>query len=77
MRRSVRKFDNFLYLKKTAAEKYQLLVEVCVIEHVLIQEICKRWCKRFKSSNFDVEDKEESVQLKTFENADFQSLDED
>ena len=39
-------------LKKTAAESYRLLREVCG-EYVLSQNTCERWFRRFKSGDFD------------------------
>ena len=45
------------YLKKTAAESHQMLVEAYG-EHGLGKSQCFEWFKKFKSGNFDVRNEE-------------------
>ncbi|EFN80122.1 Histone-lysine N-methyltransferase SETMAR, partial [Harpegnathos saltator] len=64
-------------LKKSAAEARRLLEEV-YDEHTPSKTTCEDWFKRFRSGDFDTEDKERSGRPKTIEDADLQALlDED
>lgn len=64
-------------LKKNAAEARRLLEEAYG-EHAPSKTTCEDWFKRFRSGDFDTEDKERSGRPKTIEDADLQALlDED
>lgn len=67
----------FFNLKKSAAEAHRLLSDAypdCVVSI----STCERWFVRFRSGDFDVEDKERSGQPKKFEDTELeQLLDED
>ena len=63
----------FFHLKKTAAESHRLLVEAYG-EHAPTQKTCERWFARFRSGDFDVEDKERPGQPKKFEDEELQAL---
>lgn len=65
------------HLKKSAAASHKLLVEAYGA-HALSLSTCKFWIRRFKSGDFDTEDKERSGQPKKLEDAELESLlDED
>nr|QRH16694.1 transposase [Mayetiola destructor] len=65
------------FAKKTAAESHRLLVEVYG-EHALAKTQCFEWFQRFKSGDFDTEDKERPGQPKKFEDEELEALlDED
>ena len=55
----------FFNIKKSAAEPYRLLLETYGAE-CIGESTCQEWFKRFKSGNFDVEDKERSGGPKNF-----------
>ncbi|EFN79277.1 Putative uncharacterized protein FLJ37770, partial [Harpegnathos saltator] len=64
-------------LKKSAAEVRRLLEEAYG-EHAPSKITGEDWFKRFRSGDFDTEDKERSGRSKTIEDADLQALlDED
>jgi len=64
-------------LKKNAAEARRLLEEAYG-EHAPSKTTCEDWFKRFRSGDFNTEDKERSGRPKTIEDADLQALlDED
>lgn len=59
-------------------KKMQLKHVVCLGEHAPLKTTCEDWFKRFRSGDFDVDDKERSGRPKTFEDAELQALlDED
>ena len=58
--------------KKTAAEVHRMLVEV--YGSAPSDKICREWFRRFKSSDFDVEDKERSRRSRAFEDEALQAL---
>jgi len=60
-------------LKKTAAESHRMLVEAYG-DNTLSERTCREWFHRFKSNDFDVEDKERPGQPKKFEDTELQSL---
>lgn len=63
--------------KKSAAEAHRILVEVYG-DHAPSNTTCKEWFVRFKSGDFDVEDKERSGRPKKFEDDELEALlDED
>ena len=65
------------YLKKKAVEA-RLLLEEAYDEHALSKTTCKDWFKRFKSGDFDIEDKIRTRRPKLIEDTELQSLlDED
>lgn len=67
----------FFNIKKSAAESHRLLVEAYG-ECALSKTTCEDWLRRFKSGDFDVNDKERPGAVKTFEDAELQALlDED
>ena len=55
--------------KKTAAESHQILVE-SYGEHALHESQCRKWFQRFKSGDFDLNDKEGGKPPKKFEDTD-------
>ena len=48
------------YLKKTAAESYQLLQEACG-DHAPLQDTCEQWFWHFKSGDFNAVDREQKI----------------
>jgi histone-lysine N-methyltransferase SETMAR len=65
------------HLKKNAREAHETLVSAYG-DHALGISQCKRWYKKFKSGNFDVENKTRENAPKKFEDAELQALlDED
>ena len=67
----------FFNLEKSAAESHRLLSEAYP-ECALSVSTCERWFVRFRSGDFDVEDKERPGQPKKFEDAELEALlDED
>ena len=63
--------------KKTAAEAHRMLVEVYG-DSAPSDKTCREWFRRFKSGDFDEEDKERSERAKVFEDEELQALvDED
>lgn len=59
--------------KKKAAESHRLLCEVYG-EHAPSQQTCEYWFRRFKSGDFDVDDKERPGQPKKFEDDELEAL---
>ncbi|GBP40010.1 Mariner Mos1 transposase [Eumeta japonica] len=51
---------------KTAAESHRILLEV-YDEHVLAEQTCRKWFARFKSGDFELDDKVRPGQPKKFE----------
>jgi len=67
----------FFNSKKSAAESHQLLLETYG-DYTPSIKTCEYWFRRFKSGNFDTEDKERPDQPKKFEDKDLEALlDED
>lgn len=63
--------------KKSAAESHRLLLGTYT-EHSISIKMCEYWFRRFKSGDFDIEDKERSGQPKKFEDEELTALlDED
>ena len=60
-------------MKKSAAESYRILQEAYG-QHAPSQDTCERWFKRFKTGDFDVEDKERPDQPKKFEDQQLPAL---
>ena len=63
----------FVNMKKSAAEAYRLLLETYGAE-CIGESTCREWFKRFKSGNFDVEDKELSGRPKNFKDEELEAL---
>lgn len=64
-------------LKKTAADAHQTLAEAYG-DHALSERTCREWFQRFKTRDFDVEDKAHGRPPKKFEDEELQALlDED
>ena len=59
--------------KKIAAEAHRMLVEVYG-DSAPSDKTCREWFRRFKSGDFDVEDKERSRRPKAFEDEELQAL---
>jgi len=67
----------FFNSKKSAAESHRLLLETYG-DYTPSIKTCEYWFRRFKSGNFDTEDKERPGQPKKFEDKDLEALlDED
>lgn len=63
--------------KKSAAEARRMIVDTYG-EASISERTCREWFQRFKSGDFDVEDKERPGPVKKFEDADLVTLlDED
>jgi len=60
-------------LKKTAAGVYKLLVEA-YDNCAPLERTCQEWFQRFKSGDYDVNDKQRSSQPKKFEDIELQAL---
>ncbi|GBP39654.1 Mariner Mos1 transposase [Eumeta japonica] len=58
---------------KTAAESHRILLEV-YNEHALAKQTCRKWFARFKSGDFELDDKERPGQPKKFEDEELQGL---
>lgn len=68
---------HYYLMKKTAAESHRILEEVYG-EHALAEATCREWFRRFKSGDYDVEDKERPGRPQKFEDEELESLlDED
>lgn len=63
----------FFNSKKSAAESHRMLSEVYG-EHTPSLKTCEFWFRRYKSGNFDTEDKERPGQAKKFEDEDLEAL---
>lgn len=61
------------HMKKTAAASRRLLVDAYG-EHALSQSQCEKWFVRFKSGDFDTEDKARPGQPKKFEDDELKAL---
>lgn len=59
--------------KKTAAESHRILVDVYG-DYALAEGTCREWFRRFKSGDFDIEDKERQGQPKKFEDEKLKAL---
>ena len=65
------------HLKKNVTESHQMISEAYP-KIVFERKTCQRWFARFKSGDFDVQDKERPGQVKKFEDAELEALlDED
>ena len=63
--------------KKSAAAAHQMIVETYG-EAAISERTCREWFQRYKSGDFNVEDKERPGQVKKFEDAELMALlDED
>src|ERR1700743_2461475 len=68
---------HYFNMKKNAAESHRILVEVYG-DNALAERTCQKWFARFKSGNFDLEDKERARAPKKFEDEELELLlDED
>ena len=56
------------YLKKTAAEAHRMLLSIYG-ESAFSERTCREWFQRFKSGDFDVEDRHGSGKEKIFEDS--------
>jgi len=63
----------FFNVKKSAVESHRLLVEAYG-EAALSETMCHDWFRRFKSGDFDVEDKEHDGRPKLVEDAELEAL---
>jgi len=59
--------------KKTAAEAHRMLVEVYG-DNAPSDKTCREWSRRFKSDDFDIEDKERFGRPRAFEDEELQAL---
>lgn len=64
---------HYFLMKKSAAETARILGGVYG-DHAPSEKICQRWFGRFRSGDFDVNDKERPGQPKKFEDADLEDL---
>lgn len=64
---------HYFILKKSAAEGHRMLVEAYG-GYALAEKTCRTWFQRFKSGDFDIEDKERPGQPKKFEDAELEGL---
>jgi len=64
---------HYFHMNKTAAESHRILEEVYG-EQVLAEQTCRKWFARFKSGDFDLEDKERPGQPKKFEDKELEAL---
>ncbi|XP_011882873.1 PREDICTED: uncharacterized protein LOC105570356 [Vollenhovia emeryi] len=58
---------------KTAGEAHRIIVEIYG-DSAPFDETCRKWFRRFKSGDFDVEDKERSGRPRVFEDEELQAL---
>ena len=63
----------YFFAKKTAAESHRLLQEIYG-EYSLSKTQCFEWFQRFKSGDFDINDKERPGQPKKFEDKELENL---
>ena len=63
----------FFNLKKSSAEAHRLLVEKYG-EAVLSEKSCREWFRKFKTSEFDIEDKKRNRRLKVYADAELEAL---
>jgi len=72
-----RSFTLLFSVNKSAVASHQLLVEAYG-EVILSETMCRDWFRHFKSSDFDVEDKERAEKLKLIKDEELKALfDED
>ena len=72
--RKLREFFIFwFYLKKTATEAHRMLSSTYG-EAALSERTCRDWFQRFKSSDFDIEDRHGGGKQKIFEDSELQAL---
>lgn len=64
---------HYFNMNKTAAESHRILEDVYG-EHALAEQTCRKWFARFKSGDFDLEDKERPGQPKKFEDEELEEL---
>lgn len=64
---------HYFHMNKTAAESHRILEEVYG-EQALAEQTCRKWFARFKSGDFDLEDKERPGQPKKFEDKELETL---
>lgn len=64
---------HYFILKKSAAETHRILVEA-YNENAPAEPTCREWFRRFKSGDFDLDDKERSGQPKKFQDCDLEAL---
>ena len=62
----------YFFLKKSAAESHRLLVEAYK-EYAPSVSMCEKWFKRFRSNDFDLDDKKHGKPPKKFEDAELQA----
>ena len=62
----------FFNSKKSAAEAHRLLVET-YSETILSERSSREWFRKFKNSEFDIEDKERSRRPKVYEDAELKA----
>ncbi|GBP52993.1 Mariner Mos1 transposase [Eumeta japonica] len=60
-------------MDKTAAESHRILLEI-YDEHALAEQTCRKWFARFKSGDFELDDKERPGQPKKFVDEELQGL---
>ena len=63
----------FFHLKKTAAEAHRMLSRTDG-EFALSKITCREWFQRFKSGDFDVEDRHGGGKEKIFEDSELEAL---
>lgn len=64
---------HYFNMNKSAAESHRILKEVYG-EHALAEQTCRKWFARFKSGDFDLEDKERPGPPKKFEDKELEEL---
>lgn len=64
---------HYYLMKKTAAESHRILVEVYG-DDALSETTCRDWFRRFKSGDFDTEDRERPGKLKKFKDEELETL---
>jgi len=64
---------HYFHMNKTAAESHRILEEVYG-EQALAEQTCLKWFARFKSGDFDLEDKERPGQPKKFKDEELEAL---
>lgn len=64
---------HYFNMKKNASESY-LCLEGVYGSHVISERTCQKWFNRFKSGNFNLEDRERFAPAKKLEDEDLQAL---
>ena len=64
---------NYFIQKKSAAAAHEILVETYGV-HGLSKTICRDWFRCIKNNDFDMKDKECTVELKKFENKELEEF---